>query len=146
MTKAAVGVRVKPEDEASKSSPNFLPGGGVRGGERRERGWGNKDARGRSRDSGFTICTCGLKSLGQCASDTANYERAFHPLTLRGDVGEGLRVKGRRRGAGKVNFKEGTDKKVNNRDLNHSGHLELQPLFPPPLPSSGTSSSYFRMF
>lgn len=31
MTKAAVGVRVKPEDEASKSSPNFLPGGGVRG-------------------------------------------------------------------------------------------------------------------
>ena len=90
MTKAAVGVRVKPEDEASKSSPNFLPGGGVAGGgERRERGWGNKDARGRSRDSGFTICTCGLKSLGQCASDTANYERAFHPLSLRGDVGEG---------------------------------------------------------
>lgn len=61
--------------------------GGV---ERRERGWGNKDARGRSRDSGFTICTCGLKSLGQCASDTANYERAFHPLSLRGDVGGGL--------------------------------------------------------
>lgn len=29
MRKAAVGERVKPEDEAPKSSPNFLPGGGV---------------------------------------------------------------------------------------------------------------------
>lgn len=37
MTKAAVGVRVKPEDEASKSSPNFLPGGGVA-----EGGWGGE--------------------------------------------------------------------------------------------------------
>lgn len=68
------------------------------------------------------------------------------PAFSAGRRGGGGRVKGRRRGAGKVNFKEGTDKKVNNRDLNHSGHLELQPLFPPPLPSSGTSSSYFRMF
>lgn len=75
MRKAAVSERVKPEDEAPKSGPNFLPGGGVG-----EAGRGNKDARGRSGDSGFTICTCGLKSLGQCASDTANYERAIHPL------------------------------------------------------------------
>lgn len=78
-----VGERVKPEDEALKSSPNFLPGGGVG-----EAGRGNKDARGRSGDSGFTICTCGLKSLGQCASDTANYERAIHPLSLWRDMGE----------------------------------------------------------
>lgn len=60
MRKATVGERVKPEDEAPKSSPNFLPGGGVG-----EAGTGNKDARGRGGDSGFTICTCGLKSPGQ---------------------------------------------------------------------------------
>eukprot|EP00064_Thunnus_orientalis_P008886 superscaffoldBa00001089_g8909 len=80
---AAVGERVKLEDEAAKSSPNFLPSGRVG-----EAGKGNKDARGRSGDSGFTICTCGLKSRGQCASETANYERAIHPLSLLRDAGE----------------------------------------------------------
>ena len=60
-------------------------------------------------------------------------------------------MKGRRRGAEKVNFKEGTDKKVNNRDLNHSGHLELQPLFPHPflrpellLPTFECSGAFIR--
>ncbi|KAK2900305.1 hypothetical protein Q8A73_013434 [Channa argus] len=82
MRKAAVGERVKPGYETPKSSANFLPCGGVG-----EAGSGNKDARGRSGDSGFTICTCGLKSRGQCASETANYERAIHPLSLRGTWG-----------------------------------------------------------
>lgn len=77
MRKAVVSERVKPEDQVPKSSPNFLPGRGV--GEARS---GNKDAQGRSGDSGFTICTCGLKGLGQCASDTANYKWAIHPLSL----------------------------------------------------------------
>lgn len=83
MRKAAVGERVKPEDEFPQSGANFLPGGGVGGA-----GRGNKEARGRSGDSGFTICTCGLKSRGQCAPETANYERAI-PLSVRRDVGEG---------------------------------------------------------
>lgn len=77
MRKAVVCERVKPEDQVPKSSPNFLPGGGVG-----EAGSGNKDAQGRNGDSGFTICTCGLKRLGQCASDMANYKWAIHPLSL----------------------------------------------------------------
>jgi len=53
-----------------ESSPNFLLGGGMR-----KAGRVNKDTQGRSGDSGFTICTCGLKSHGQCTSETANYAR-----------------------------------------------------------------------
>lgn len=125
MRMAAVGERVKPGDEATKSSPNFLPGGGVG-----EAGRRNKDARGRSGDSGFTICTCGLKSPGQCASDTANYERPIHPLSLWRDVGEsGGDWKGGGGGRGKWIFKEGKDKKVNNRALNRSRHYRQPPPF-----------------
>lgn len=83
MRKTATGERVKLEDEAPESSPNFLHSRRVG-----ETARGNKDTRGRSGDSGFTICTCGLKSRGQCTSETANYERAIHPLSLLRDVGE----------------------------------------------------------
>lgn len=116
--------------KSPKSSANFLPGGGVGGA-----GKGNKDARGRSGDSGFTICTCGLKSRGQCASETANYERAIHPRFLRRDVGEGS-GKGQKGGRESEFLKRGEDKKVNNRALNHSQHYRPSPSTPSPITSS----------
>ncbi|KAK5876146.1 hypothetical protein CesoFtcFv8_027143 [Champsocephalus esox] len=100
MRKAAVGERVKPEDEApQKAALIFCPAG-----EWGEVGRGNKDARGRSGDSGFTICTCGLKSPGQCASDTANYERAIHPLSLWRDGGGGTGGGTEEEGSGESEF------------------------------------------
>lgn len=101
MRKARSSERVKPglEKEGRRSPPNptliFCPAG------YQEKG--NKARRGRRWAlSGFTICTCELKSGGQWGSETANYGWPSHPLSLRRREGAAWG----RWGIEKVNLKE----------------------------------------